>query len=111
MKKHCPYCRKRVEISENQSTGVCDYNKCGKTFEIRYRLSKITLEQILEYRDFEAEIYNFILNRKKTYPQEIAIKTHVSKGTISQVVTKLESEDKITVDKFGKTKWIKVKVK
>ena len=109
MKKHCPYCRAEVHIFDGQKTGICSSKKCEKKFEVRYRLSSITLEQIIEYRDFESEIFNFIVVKKKTCSQDITKKLKISKTKISQIVGKLEEENKITVEHGGKTKWIKIR--
>jgi hypothetical protein len=109
IKKHCPYCRAEVKIYDGQKTGICGSKKCEKKFEIRYRLSCITLEPIIIYRDFDTEIYDFIIRKRKTCTQDITKAIKVSKGKISQVITKLEIEEKIEIDHKGKTKWIKIK--
>lgn len=104
LSKHCPYCRRAVKITMGQKTGKCE--QCGKTYHVRYLLSKIKLAVEFVQRDYETEILEFIRRKKKTYSVEITSKLGVSKGRVSTTINSLCKRNLVIIEQRGKTKWV-----
>jgi len=104
MSKHCPYCRHLLKLEDGTKNGTCD--RCGKDFTVKYHLTKIRLNKIFIPRNYEAEVYGFIVKKRQTYAGEISCNIGASKGVISHVLKMLHLRGAIKVVPRGKTKWV-----
>lgn len=105
--RKCPHCGGMVNVLPDQTEGFCQ-NK-GKMYFVKRHLSAVKLEAPFEKRDYEGEILNFINKKGKTYASEIVSGASISKGKVSQVLTKLIGDGLLRSSQQGRFRWVEIR--